>query len=197
MEIAAAAAAAATVKRADLLANGKVSSTSSASPSSRSSPYDSADADEGRARSASPPRSSSSSSSRTKKHHRSSKSSSRVSTQRLSNGPSLPKPPARPLLFVTTGSNHERIWDTIGSPFKHMPLAFFRPIAPEGYYSIGDVAQRELDDYVSKGVIFVQSPGTDIHPPLLAPPLDWEKKWDSTRCSSKMGDCRYIKQAIT
>eukprot|EP01137_Pigoraptor_chileana_P000664 Opistho-2@37176 len=91
--------------------------------------------------------------------------------------------------FVT---QYEKIWDDSGTGAVPVDVTIFRPVPPDGFYILGDYAQRgRLDAPTLHRVLCVRQEATKSHSPipLLLPPVDYVKVWEDIGSKPKFGPC--------
>lgn len=57
----------------------------------------------------------------------------------------------------------------------HRDMTIYRPVAPEGWYIVGDYCQPSYDNPTKSGILVRAGNLYDM--PILAPPKDWELVW--------------------
>jgi hypothetical protein len=84
--------------------------------------------------------------------------------------------------------NFVKKWDDNGTCFKPHDCAIWTPIAPAGFYIVGDVMETAQNTNPTVMCIGVKDPNPDRSPPLLAAPVSYIKVWDTVGSDSRYGE---------
>ena len=90
--------------------------------------------------------------------------------------------------YAIVQPNFIKRWDDNGTCFKPHDCAIWTPIAPPGFYIVGDVMESAQNTNPKSSCIGVKDPCPDRSPPLLAPPVGWIKVWDTIGSDSRYGE---------
>jgi hypothetical protein len=102
-------------------------------------------------------------------------------------------------LNVEISTEFEKIWDdrqTTAEPYR---VGFWRPIAPEGYFILGDFCERSHLAFPRSGAVLVVKEANSLPQPtrqsnsagtpLLVPPVKFELVWSNKGLRGKYGPC--------
>lgn len=82
--------------------------------------------------------------------------------------------------FMTCEHEFRKLWDDTNTWCQPNSVSIYRPKPPEGFYALGDIAQRHLNispDMLTKVIVVKEPPQIPGEPPMLACPTGYGRVW--------------------